>query len=283
VDGLADLFFKLVSERRDISVDAVRGLQAGMFHGDKAVTAGLVDGIATWSEFLALIESGGIGGGAAKEKSRVDYKELVEALRAAAKGDDEEEAKKAKAGLVAMGEEEPEGDEEKKDEKAEGEEPKDGDKAKAEGEDGDKKDEEKKPSAKAAAKPSASTGTAAAVAEDFEGLRATVRKLEVNALLDKRPELAASTRAWLETQSVETVKGFIANTAKPSAPRNAKTAQGRSGPEQLVGEELDKMNAAMGLAPVSAKGPERREDTGEFVMHVETPTQLRARLAKKGA
>ena len=43
------------------------------------------------------------------------------------------------------------------------------------------------------------------------------------------------------------------------------------------------MNTAMGLAPVSAKGPERRED-GEFVMHVERPSELRARIAKqKGA
>jgi signal peptide peptidase SppA len=243
VDDLAELFFALVSERRGLNVERVRGLEASMFHGAKAVAAGLADGVASFSELLALIASGGIGGGAAKE-AVVDYKELVAALRSLAEGDDEEQAKKAKAALVAMGEEEPDGDEEKKDEKAEGE-PEE--KAEAEGDD-KKEDEKTKASARSSVKTSASTSAAVSVAVELETLRADVSRLAVSAMLDKRPDLAASTRAWLETQSAEVVKSFLKTAARATAPRNAKPATGALGAtSRLAPEAKRELDARMGL------------------------------------
>lgn len=57
VDSLAHVFFELVAERRGTSVEAVAGLQAGVFHGDAARTAGLGDETLTIKATLASLAS----------------------------------------------------------------------------------------------------------------------------------------------------------------------------------------------------------------------------------
>lgn len=55
VDQFGDIFFKGVSKARGISINAIHELQANVFHGKRAVKAGLADGVAGWGEFLDMI------------------------------------------------------------------------------------------------------------------------------------------------------------------------------------------------------------------------------------
>jgi len=57
VNAIGEDFFALVSARRGMSVDEVRGLEAGVFVGSAAVDAGLMDGVATFAEFLAIVKA----------------------------------------------------------------------------------------------------------------------------------------------------------------------------------------------------------------------------------
>ena len=56
VDAIGDDFFALVAEARGMSSEAVRALQAGVYVGPDAVTAGLADGVALWSEFYDAVK-----------------------------------------------------------------------------------------------------------------------------------------------------------------------------------------------------------------------------------
>ena len=57
VDAIGEDFFKLVSARRGMSTDDVRALEAGVFVGPAAVDAGLLDGVASFAEFLAIVKA----------------------------------------------------------------------------------------------------------------------------------------------------------------------------------------------------------------------------------
>ncbi|KYF64541.1 S49 family peptidase [Sorangium cellulosum] len=275
VDEFGELFYAHVAARRGVSVEHVRGMEARQYSGQTAVDKRLADGVATWSGFLAMVARGGAGGAAAKE-SRVEYEEMVKALRALAEGDDEEKAKKAKAALVALGEEEAEDDEEPK--KDEGEE-------KAKAEDEPKKDE-KKEEAKAAASagtPSAATAAAAAVAAENVELKARLDRLEISAMLDKRPDLSPTVRKWCLAQTPDVARSFLEQASKPTAQRHEKASQPKAGPALLEGRERDELDEAMGIRKAGASGPSKDEH-GRFTINVETPAQTRARLAaQKGA
>lgn len=52
VDELAVTFFELVADRRELDVDAVRGLEADVLYGQEAVKKGLADGLLSFSEVL---------------------------------------------------------------------------------------------------------------------------------------------------------------------------------------------------------------------------------------
>lgn len=54
VDKLAAAFFDLVSEGRGLSVEEIAAMQAGVFTGTEAVSAGLADGVMTLGECLTL-------------------------------------------------------------------------------------------------------------------------------------------------------------------------------------------------------------------------------------
>ena len=59
IDTLASAFFALVSERRPLSADAVKALEAGVFLGQAAVDSGLADEVVPYIELLARLSAEG--------------------------------------------------------------------------------------------------------------------------------------------------------------------------------------------------------------------------------
>jgi ClpP class serine protease len=59
IDTLAALFFGLVEELRGVPASAVQALQAGVFYGADAVSAGLANETRVWSEVISNSQSGG--------------------------------------------------------------------------------------------------------------------------------------------------------------------------------------------------------------------------------
>lgn len=56
VDKLAGQFFRAVARARGMTPEAVQALQAAVFIGDDAVSAGLADGVSSWPAFLDLVK-----------------------------------------------------------------------------------------------------------------------------------------------------------------------------------------------------------------------------------
>lgn len=56
VDAIGEDFFELVSDRRGMSVEDVRALEAGVFVGADGVARGLMDGVASFGEFLSIVQ-----------------------------------------------------------------------------------------------------------------------------------------------------------------------------------------------------------------------------------
>lgn len=106
VDTLAGLLFEHVAAHRPaLTVDAVKGLQAGLVIGARAVNLGLADAVGSLSDALAMARGEVTATTAAlppeETPMATSYDEAVEALRAAAEGDGEE-ATTAKRMLAAM-------------------------------------------------------------------------------------------------------------------------------------------------------------------------------------
>ena len=89
VDSLAGVFFGLVKERRGVDAKA---LDAGVFHGVDAVSAGLADSIMSLDALITLIKSGPV---------MDDKEEARKALQKLASGDGPD-AKRAAAALAAF-------------------------------------------------------------------------------------------------------------------------------------------------------------------------------------
>lgn len=250
VDSMAAVFFELVAELRGTDAAAVAALQAGLFHGDAAIKAGLADEVKSFDEMLAAIASGkGSGMSSPYEKARA-------ALEEAAAGDDANAAA-AKRALAAMeepkpdaGEPEPAGDEppppkEKKDESAEGDAP-------------DPDDEEKKPAAATKAAASAHDIALQALAEvhklKAEGAQEKI-KAERTALLASRPDFSPEFLAVLTTAPIATVRKFVKDLPKVPGGKPAATVAvagtrgvGQGGPEATPPiAALNEMDRAMGL------------------------------------
>jgi signal peptide peptidase SppA len=284
VDAFAGIFWAVVAERREMSADQVRAFEAVMLVGQQAVDAGLADGVATWSEFLALVASSGEAGAVPTETKEVavDYEEMVKALRALAEGDDEEKAKKAKAALAALGEEEAPKSVpgEKKESKAEGDEPPADEKKKEE--ERKKKEEDDKASAKSSSSSTplapASDPAALAMAAENTLLFQRVEQLEKGNMLAARPDISSTVAAWLMQQPAATVASYLAAHPKPAATRNDKPTQGKPGLVELEGREKEELEKAMGLTPASAMVP-GKDEYGRFRMPMETPSAVRARVA----
>lgn len=162
--------------------------------------------------------------------------------------------------------------------KAEG----DGDKEKKEPPPDADKDKDKDPP-KEEEKKAASIG--AELASELLKRDQKIAALEIERMLDKRPDLSESIRKWCAEQDSATVRSFLEahpKTATKSEDRPAKPTQGATAgaPVLLEGRDREEMDAAMGIRTHAVKMPERRED-GSFVLHVVRPGDLRAHEASQ--
>jgi hypothetical protein len=179
------VFFELVAEFRPPTAEAIRGLQAEVFHGDAAIAAGLADQVTSFDDLLAQLSGEEQSAmppkaespSAEAPKAGEDLDAARAALEKAAGSDDKDDAAKAKKALAAL--DAAEGGDDDEDEKegddAEDEEP---------DEDAEKKGDE--PEAARAA----STDTA--LAAQVQTLSAQLAKYESQRLAEERKALFAS-------------------------------------------------------------------------------------------
>lgn len=263
IDSMAGLFFELVAGVRNMTPEQVKGLEAATFHGSKAVAAGLADEVLMFEELLEEVSSGaGATGGV--EVSAMDYKELVAALRATAKGDNDEEAKKAKAALAAMGEDDE--DKDKKDKDA-GEKTDD---AKAEGDDDEKPEpDDKDKDKKAIAAKAATDNPVLALAAEVQSLSAWKASREEaekrEGLLASRPDFTAATIKALKSEPLATLEWAVKNLPKGATNpvRGALAAigvqgttgdlQGNDRSPRLSKEERADLDERMGVRAVTSE------------------------------
>ncbi len=211
VDSLADRFFALVGEYRNLPPDQVKAQEAGLFIGQWAVAAGLADEVATEDQVVALISSGkalATTSAISTGNKPMTLAEIKEALKAKAEDEDGDESEKdeARKMLAAL---EPE-----KDEEAPKDEP--------------KKDEEKKDEAKDSV---ASTEVQAMMArlQVLESERTARIETEQRAsAMASRPDLVPEVQAWLATQPLAVVQSAVktlpkgsVNVAHPAADAHA--------------------------------------------------------------
>ncbi len=244
VDELAGVFFGLVAEMRPaLSVESIRALNAGVFAGQSAVAAGLADSVQPFDQLLAMIASpnGGVKPMAATyEKVKADLEEL-------AKGEDAN-ATAAKAALAAMA---PKPEEEAETEETPPEE-----------------EEEPKPAEGASARRGAvvSARAAGAVAQALAAQAKEIKQLkrkgelqELDAIIAKRGDIAASLVTVLRGMPLAEAKSVIDAMPAPTMPAPAAGAIGAA-PTLGAGQapaEQPAAPAAGGSAPtVSAHAAE---------------------------
>lgn len=263
VDSLAELFFELVSEMRGVSADDVRALQAGMFHGEKAVSAKLADGVATFNELLAMVAGGNAKALSAGSESAMNYKELRAALAKMAEGEGED-ADKAKKSLAAIDESEKPAEEPKKDP------PKEEPKAAEE----PKKDEPKAAEEPKKDEPAANLAAMvhsleAKIAERDAKIAAKEEAEHRAKLLATRPDFSATVKSTLMKGPLATLEDAVKNWERGPVLHPAAAAQvhgtrgqddagdGGARSTQLPPKEKEELDARMGLG--SRAQPIRRE------------------------
>ena len=275
VDGLADLFFELVASSRPISAEAVRGYEAGIFHGAKAQAVGLVDGVCTFDQLLETVS----GPGAMTTMKLTDIKA---ALVKAAEGDDDEaaEAKKMLAALYGKAEEgepeekkDPPEEEKKPEEKAEAAPPEKGDEK--------KKDDEAKASAAALAR-------VGVVERELAGMKAASAATERATILATRTDLTPGQVTLLAAQPLEQMKRTLAAFPAASAPTALTGVRGKVPTAGSRNTSAGDMRQATALSPhaerldmqmgLSRPGPSITLEGDKLVCRTMTPTQARAHL-----
>lgn len=288
VDSLAELFFALVSEMRGVPADDVRVLQAALFHGEKAVSAKLADGVATFNELLAMVAAGPKPKATQAETVNVmDKKEMRAWLSKMAEGEGEA-AEKAKAALKCLDESDEAPPEKKKDEPAAADAPPP-----------EKKDtaaaappaveEKKDPDAKALV---AIVHTLQASIAERDAKDAKAAELaHRTSLLASRPDFSATVKASLMKGDLATLEDAVKNWERGPALAMATAAaaqvhgtrgqeQGNARGSQLSPAEKADLDARMGLG--SQKKAIRREGRG-MVFGAMSAEDARAHLAEKAA
>lgn len=218
-DSLAELFFELVASLRGVNADAIRSLEASVFHGAAAVEHGLADQVASFDEMLAQLAKGDTmppeddkpddkKEDDKPEASAADVDEARTALeRAAADGD--ERAQRALDVLNGDegGEGEGEGDEEARSSASSA---------------------RRAPAARNAA-PRVSADSAAGLARTVSALSRDVAQLkgekdaaERSAMLASRPDLGTELAAHLATMPYKDAKAIVDRMPKPDAPPKKK-------------------------------------------------------------
>lgn len=242
VDSLAELFFELVQETRN--VDAAP-LEARQFHGAKAVSVGLADSVQTFDQLLASLA----GATGAMNMVAKGLKSARDALGEAAKGDDED-ARRARRALDALdAQDDAPSDDEPADEPDASDAP------------SDDKDEP------AAAATSALAAQVQTLSTQLQAFKATQAATERAAFLSTRPDLAPELVASLAGLSLTQVKAIVATIAKPAAPSNAAATvvvpatqgAGVPGTPQLPAAQSTELRQRMGLETVASKGVVKTE------------------------
>jgi ClpP class serine protease len=298
-DELAELFFALVAESRMLAVDAVRGLEARVFFGAKAVSAGLADSVMTKTALLAMVASGKAAAssgatGTSKGKT-MDYDQLKADLESDAEGDDAKKAARAKRMLKALDDSADDADGDKADDSdAEGE----GADSDAEGDnadsnaDSDAEGEDAKKS-----KADGGDDQAKASAAVLERLGKVERELaaekkknaaaERKQLMAARPDLTKGQREYLSTLPLDQMKKALAIFPKPpadpaaaakvTATRGANQGDDRS-PRQPAAE-AQSMRERMGLSipKLSVK-----REANALVFPAMTPEEAKAAVTREG-
>lgn len=121
------------------------------------------------------------------------------------------------------------------------------------------------------------------LAREHLAMKKRLDKLEIEQLIDKRPELTPGLRGWCLTQTLETVRGFLGAAPKEMAVRGAKAAQGdvttHAHAPLLEGHEREEMDKGMGMNRNKPRAPERLAD-GRFVIHTMRPSDVRTLIQK---
>lgn len=206
VDSLAAVFFDLVEELRGTPAGQIAKLQAGVFHGQAAVEAGLADQVMSFDELIEAIQTGALG---AQETITMatKYEEGRAALEEAAKGEGAE-AEKAKRALAAMdGDEKCEDKESPEDDEAESDEP--------------PKDDEKEPESESAR---ALATKALAKVNELAAENKRRERVEVREYLQSCKWLTQEARDLLKGETLAKAKAF-AQSVKPKTPTPAASAQ----------------------------------------------------------
>ncbi len=294
VDGLAQIFFALVEDHRGLPAPKVAAMQAAMFFGERAVSAGLADAVCTFGELISRASN------PKAETKMPKFLDMVE--KAMSEGEDEgekrhmKEAYKAYLKSKAKGlEEDGEGDEgappeKKKEAKAEDESEGEGKKAiaaTASGAKAEDEDEGKKMQAKKAEDESEGKKAFAAANRALAAAR--------SALIATRPDFDKATRDMLSAWPVEQVAeacamlpraapiAAVPNPVVPAATRGA--AQSEEGAKATAAlavpkEESNYIAKKMGLAP----GGSGIKYTGQHLeLGFMTPAQAAAHVAKLDA
>jgi len=279
VNALAEMFFELVSNEHGWggSVDDLRALQAGVFNGRQAVEMRLASEVATLDQTIDLATAGAVSSLSSEAETKgsetMSMQDAIDALREAAEGDNEDEAKKARKMLSALEDDDDtsaEGDDDD-DTSAEGDDDEDKPEAKsAEGDDDDTSaegdDDEDKPEAKSGAKASAKDIALRALAKvhNMEAAQKKEKRDRIRAeLIASRDDLAPEMVALLQdrTTPLATVRKMV-KTLKRGKPverkqvtANAATAIGTRGENagndrssRLGPDQRASLDAAMGLA-----------------------------------
>lgn len=274
-----DQFYGLVAAHRPLSVDKIRGLQAGVFMGPAAKSIGLIDDLYSWEELLERIQNSSTIQESkpqteaklpfmpddSKDKDKDSAKALRASLESAAKAGD-----KAASRALKAYDSDGDNDEDKK-AKAESDEkdvpPEKEKKAKAESSD-EKKDDEKDAKAMAAqvaleakdAALAASNARIKALEDAAHAREKAEAEKAANEFYASRPDLPASLVEKLRKLPLDQAKA-IAETVPvaftPAVPNLAKKpAQGGRADGISANAEL---NAKMGLGHVIKEVPHKYE------------------------
>ena len=277
VDTFARMFFELVAEHDwGGSVERIAALQAAIVTGEQAVELKLATEIATLDQSIAFAspEALRMGTGATatdKEKGRytmaTPIEDAVASLRKAAQGDDEDEAKKAKAALKALGfgDEDDDDDSKSTDDDDDDEEAKAAAKAAAKSQDDD--DDDAKSQDDDDAEASSKVLKLAARVHNLEAASAAKENTEKrDALLATRPDISDDMRGVLSDlkMSDKQVRKFLktldVNPTRVAAVAAAATATGVRGDLQgdgtagrLPPAERAVLDAQMGLTKMTTE------------------------------
>jgi ClpP class serine protease len=254
VDDVAAVFFALVRDLRGI--DAAP-LEARVFVGAAAKTAGLVDEITSFGNLLASFAGPALG------VAMSTYSEARAALEEIAKGDDDE-AKRAQRALAAMD------DDDEEPEAAADEEPE----AAAESDPDPDPDDEKKPDPEASASaPGSSTASASSSSLTLRAMAAELQRAHVergntdaserSKLLASYPNLAPGLKRLLASAPIAEVKEVIASLPKPA---RAPAANGASATPRAT--RGDTQGTRSGSDPATVKAMDERMGFTRTVMGV---------------